>query len=82
MRYRYKLVRVLFNDAVTSAPDPADDAEYVEALARELATIDGKDPDAPAWIRFPSGMTEGICWRDQYADKAKALLRSKLMRGE
>jgi hypothetical protein len=50
--------------------------ETVEKAARALAVADGKDPDAPAWIRFPSGQTEGICWRDQYAQKARAALEA------
>ena len=46
----------------------------VERVARALAKADGKDPDAPAWIRYPSAETYGICWRDQYAAKAKAAI--------
>jgi hypothetical protein len=59
MRYRYKLVRVLFNDSVTSAPDPAEDAEYVEALACFLSlppenpTMDDWKSMARALLRSP-----------------------------
>lgn len=48
----------------------------VEAAARALAKADGKDPDAPAWVRFPGAHPSGICWRDQYADKARTALQS------
>ncbi len=46
----------------------------IERVARALAVADGKDPDAPAWVRYPGGYPEGICWRDQYADKARAAI--------
>jgi hypothetical protein len=48
--------------------------EKVERVARALAIADGKDPDAPAWIRYPGAETYGICWRDQYAKKAEAAI--------
>ncbi len=53
---------------------PADRDALVELVARAMAIANGKDPDAPAWIRYPGGHTEGICWRDQYAKKARATL--------
>jgi hypothetical protein len=46
--------------------------KMVEEMARALAIADGKDPDAPAWIRYPDGQPEGLCWRDQYLKKAQA----------
>jgi hypothetical protein len=46
----------------------------VERVARALAVADGKDPDAPAWIKLPGG-PYGLCWRDQYADKARLAIR-------
>ncbi len=51
----------------------------IERVARALAKADGKDPDAPAWVRFPGGHPEGVCWRDQYAGKAKAALDSMML---
>lgn len=48
--------------------------ELVERIARALAKADKKDPDAPAWVRYPGAEPFGICWRDQYADKARACL--------
>lgn len=45
-----------------------------EKIARALCKADGKNPDAPAWVRFPGAIPEGVCWRDQYADKADAVL--------
>jgi len=45
-----------------------------ERMARALAKADGKDPDAPAWVRYPGATTFGICWRDQYLDKVDAVL--------
>lgn len=54
--------------------DEAVPDRLIEQIARVLAKADGRDPDAPAWIRYPGGHTEGICWRDQYAHKARAVL--------
>ncbi len=48
--------------------------EMVERVARALAKADGKDPDAPAWVRYPGGEAIGLCWRDQYAPNAQAAL--------
>ncbi len=48
----------------------------LEQVARAMAIVDGKDPDDPAWIRYPGGHTEGICWRDQYAGKARAAVEA------
>jgi hypothetical protein len=45
-----------------------------ERLARALAVADGKDPDAPAWVRFPGAHPAGVCWRDQYLRKVDAIL--------
>jgi hypothetical protein len=44
----------------------------IEAVARAIAVADGKDPDAPAWVRYPGAEPFGLCWRDQYQDKARA----------
>jgi hypothetical protein len=57
---------------IDDAPDARPDVG--ERVARALAAADGKDPDAPAWVRFPGNQTEGICWRDQYVKKAEAAL--------
>jgi hypothetical protein len=48
----------------------------IKAMARALAIADGKDPDAPAWVRGygPRAETWGVCWRDQYSDKARAAI--------
>lgn len=46
----------------------------IEKVARALATADGKDPDAPAWICGPE--TFGLCWRDQYSKPARAALEA------
>lgn len=46
----------------------------VEKVARALAAADGKDPDAPAWVRYSGPEGYGLCWRDQYADKARAAI--------
>ena len=48
----------------------------LEKAARALAITDGKDPDAPAWIRFPGGETFGVCWRHQYLDKARTVVEA------
>ncbi len=48
--------------------------EMVERVARALAKADGKDPDAPAWVRYPGGEAIGLCWRDQYTPNAQAAL--------
>lgn len=48
--------------------------ELREKIARALASADGKDPDAPAWVRMPGNETFGICWRDQYSAKADKIL--------
>ena len=47
-----------------------------ERRARALAVADGKDPDQPAWIRYPGGHAYGVCWRDQYLEKARAIRKS------
>lgn len=60
----------------------ADLEHLVEPFARALAIADGKDPDAPAWARFPGGYPEGICWRDQYVTKARAILTSPALLNE
>jgi hypothetical protein len=62
-------------------------AQEVEAVALALAVADGKDPDAPARVRYPGGYPEGICWRDQYCVKARAAIaalraRSQVKAGE
>lgn len=51
--------------------------EKVEQVARVLAIADGKDPDKPAWVRG-AGVTFGLCWRDQYVDKAIAAIEATL----
>lgn len=50
--------------------------DMIEKVARALAIADDKDPDAPAWVRYPGPETFGICWRDQYEDKAKAAIEA------
>lgn len=62
--------------AIAAMREPTD--EMIERVARALATADGKDPDKPAWIRYPGGESFGICWRDQYADKARAAIDAAL----
>lgn len=46
----------------------------VEKVARALAIADRRDPDAPAWVQYPGGHPFGLCWRDQYGDKARAAI--------
>lgn len=48
----------------------------IEKMARAMAKADGKDPDAPAWVRYPGATPFGVCWRDQYLDKARAALEA------
>lgn len=48
-------------------------SEMVERVARALAKADGKNPDKPAWATS-RGESFGLCWRDQYADKARAAI--------
>jgi hypothetical protein len=72
MPYRYKLVRVLFNDSVTSAPDPAEDAEYVAECIREACMT----ADLHLLCAYPE------CSCKHMPAGIKALLRSPLMRGE
>jgi hypothetical protein len=49
----------------------------VERVARALAKADGKDPDAPAWVRQPGNETFGVCWRDHYSVMARAALATQ-----
>jgi hypothetical protein len=58
----------------TRTPAVATDEGVVERVARAIAIADGKDPDAPAWVRQPGNETFGICWRDQYANRASAAI--------
>jgi hypothetical protein len=62
----------------SSAPAVMGMEEMVERAARALAKADGKDPDAPAWVEGYGNRarTFGICWRDQYAAKARAALEA------
>jgi hypothetical protein len=62
----------------SSAPPVMGMEEMVERAARALAKADGKDPDAPAWVEGYGNRarTFGICWRDQYAAKARAALEA------
>jgi hypothetical protein len=53
-------------------------SEMVERVARALAKEDGKDPDAPAWVRYPGPEAYGICWRDQYVGKAMSAINAML----
>lgn len=46
----------------------------IERVAGALAVADSKDPDLPAWVRFPGARPEGLCWRDQYSSKARAAI--------
>ena len=48
----------------------------VERVARALAIADGKDPDELAWVLNPGGKPFGVCWRDQYVDKAIAAIEA------
>lgn len=50
--------------------------DMVEKVARRLAIADGKDPDAPAFARFPGGNPEGLCWRDEYTRPARAAIEA------
>ncbi len=56
------------------APHGQHMTSMVERVARALAKADRKDPDAPAWIKYPGPEIYGVCWRDQYADKARAAI--------
>lgn len=49
-------------------------SEMVERVARALEVADGCGPDDPAYIRFPGAVSFGLCWRDKYADKARAAI--------
>lgn len=61
----------------TESEPTVTDAE-VEAAARAMAKVDGRDPDEPAWVRYPGPTTFGIAWRDHYAEKARAALTAAL----
>lgn len=37
----------------------------VERVARAIDVADGRDPDAPANIRYPGGYPEGVSWKKQ-----------------
>lgn len=63
-------VSILSGDDVGTARSRS----LVERVARALATIDGKNPDDFAWVQYPGGRPYGVCWRDQYADKAERLI--------
>lgn len=63
-------------DIEAAAGERATEQE-VERVARALARADGKDPDQPAWWS-PRNGAFGICWRDQYADKARAAITAYL----
>ena len=45
----------------------------VERVARAICISRGRDPDAPRWIHYPGGYTEGICWHENI-DAANAVL--------
>ncbi len=50
-------------------------AKVVEIMARAMAIADRKDPDAPAFVSSARPKEPwGLCWRDQYADKAECAL--------
>lgn len=64
--------------AVDGAPRVDPSRGMVERVARALAIADGKDPDAPAWVRGYGRREQafGICWRDQYSLKARSAIEA------
>ena len=52
--------------------------EIVEKAARAMAVADGRDPDDPAYVQYPGPQYFGKCWRDKYAEKARAAITAVL----